>query len=276
MGSNPTPGIVRHAAYYANMRSHEERAAALALVEAGVPKAEVSRRLGIPRPTIVSWVHRPGPWTGGTPTRPTSRCESCGVAGDLLSTLPQREYAYLLGMYLGDGSIVAAKRGVFRLRITLDTAYPGIINECAAAIREVIPGRKVGLVPHRDANCLDVSAYCRHMPCLFPQHGPGLKHTRRILLEPWQMWIVSWEPEALLRGLIHSDGCRVMNRATMPKKTYFYPRYQFSNRSQDIHAIFRDACERVGVEWRASGPYTTNVSRRRSVEELDRFIGPKS
>ncbi len=179
-------------------------------------------------------------------------------------------------MYLGDGSIVPTRRGVFRLRVTLDTAYPSIIEECAQAIREVIPGRKVGFVKHRDANCLDVSVYCRHIPCLFPQHAKGMKHTRRILLEPWQIHVVDRDPESILRGLIHSDGCRVMNRATMPKKTYFYSRYQFSNRSQDIHDIFRDACDRVGAEWRPSGPYTTNVSRRASVAKLDRFIGPKT
>lgn len=179
-------------------------------------------------------------------------------------------------MYLGDGSIVRGAKGVFRLRVTLDTAYPGIIAECSAAIREVLPRNKVGLVPRRDANCLDVSVWNRHLPCLFPQHAWGRKHTRRILLEPWQRQIVDREPEPLLRGLIHSDGCRVMNRATMPKKTYFYSRYHFSNRSQDIHAIFRDACDRIGVEWRASGRYTTNVSKRASVEKLDQFIGPKS
>lgn len=179
-------------------------------------------------------------------------------------------------MYLGDGSIVNGPKGVVRLRVTLDTAYPDIIDECRRAIAEVLPRNKVGIVPHREANCVDVSVWNRHLPCLFPQHARGLKHTRRILLEPWQICVVDRKPEALLRGLIHSDGCRVMNRATMPKKTYFYSRYQFSNRSQDIHDIFRDARDRIGVDWRSSGRYTTNVSRRASVAKLDRFIGPKS
>jgi len=96
------------------------------------------------------------------------------------------------------------------------------------------------------------------------------------VLAPWQEQIVRREPEALLRGLIHSDGCRVTNRATTERKTYFCSRYHFSNRSQDIHAIFRAACDRIGVAWRPSGRYTTNVSKRASVERLDTFIGPKT
>lgn len=247
----------------------------MALVAAGVPQAEVSRRTGIPRSTIVTWCRRPGPLTGGPP-RVSARCESCGQPGDVMSELPLRPYSYLLGMYLGDGSIVRAGRGTFRLRVTLDTAYPNIIEECAQAMREVLPANRVGFAKHKGANGVDVSAYSKHLPCLCPQHGRGMKHTRRILLEPWQIRVVADDPESILRGLIHSDGCRVMNRATMPKKTYFYSRYHFSNRSQDIHAIFRDACDRIGVDWRPSGKYTTNVSRRASVARLDAFIGPKS
>ena len=30
----------------------------------------------------------------------------------------------------------------------------------------------------------------QHWPCLFPQHGPGRKHERPIVLEHWQRVIV--------------------------------------------------------------------------------------
>ena len=46
----------------------------------------------------------------------------------------------------------------------------------------------------------------------FPQHGPGRKHLRRIALVDWQTELTHREPEALIRGLIHSDGCRTENR----------------------------------------------------------------
>ncbi|MFI9836970.1 helix-turn-helix domain-containing protein [Nonomuraea sp. NPDC051941] len=49
-------------------------------------------------------------------------------------------------------------------------------------------------------------------PHLFPQHGPGKKHERPIVLEPWQREIVSAHPGRFVRGLIHSDGWRGTNR----------------------------------------------------------------
>jgi hypothetical protein len=44
-------------------------------------------------------------------------------------------YAYLLGLYLGDGHIVEMKRGVYRLSISQDERYPGLIAECARAMK---------------------------------------------------------------------------------------------------------------------------------------------
>ncbi len=35
-----------------------------------------------------------------------------------------------------------------------------------------------------------VSAYSKTWPCLIPQHGPGQKHHRPIVLEPWQEQLV--------------------------------------------------------------------------------------
>lgn len=107
------------------------------------------------------------------------------------------------------------------------------------------------------------------------QHGPGVKHERRIALEPWQQRIVERYPGRLLRGLIHSDGCRVTNRVRHPRKTYTYPRYFFSNRSLDIQRIFCDACDRLGIDWRQDGPWNISVARRKAVAVLDQHVGPK-
>jgi hypothetical protein len=64
-----------------------------------------------------------------------------------------------------------------------------------------------------------------------------------------------------------------MNRVWGGK--YAYPRYFFSNRSADIHAIFRHACDLLGVRWRQNNEWNTNVARRDDVAFLDTFIGPK-
>lgn len=248
------------------MRSHRDVADVLTLTATGLSDHEVTRRTGVPRSTVHRWR------TVGSPSSPSTPCPVC-AGGD---PPPPEAYAYLLGLYLGDGWIGAHPREVHRLNIYLDASYPDIVETCATAMESVRPGQQADRHPHPSSNMVIVRMYSQHWPCLFPQHGPGKKHERRISLVPWQTAIVDAEPEALLRGLIHSDGCRVMNRASTEKKTYFYSRYQFSNRSQDIHNIFRDACDRVGVDWRPSGRYTTSVSRRASVAKLDAFIGPKA
>lgn len=126
----------------------------------------------------------------------------------------------------------------------------------------------------KGVGCVEIYGYWRHWPCVFPQHGPGRKHDRAIVLVPWQERIVAAYPRQLLRGLVHSDGCRVMNRVWNGK--YAYPRYFFTNNSDDILQVFRDACGAVGVPLRNSKWNTISVARRDGVAMLDRFIGPKA
>lgn len=112
--------------------------------------------------------------------------------------------------------------------------------------------------------------------CLFPQHGPGRKHNRRLELTDWQQEIVDATPQPFLRGLIHTDGWRGLNRVHVKGKDYAYPRYQFSNRSDDIRRLFTDACDKLGVKWRQWTRYHISVAQRDSVALLDSFIGPKT
>jgi len=82
-------------------------------------------------------------------------------------------------------------------------------------------------------------------------------------------------PDACSGGLIHSDGCRVVNKIRHPTKTYEYPRYFFSNRSLDIQRIFSDACDRLEIAWRQDGPWNISIARRAAVATMDRHVGPK-
>lgn len=178
------------------------------------------------------------------------------------------EYVYLLGLYLGDGSISAHARGVFKLRLTLDAVYPGIIQEAESAMRLVIPSSRASR--HHRKGDIEVYSYSKSWPCLFPQHGRGKKHLRPITLTAWQEDLVNRSPELLLRGLIHSDGCRFMNTG----RRWRHPRYAFDNRSGDIRGIFSSACDALGLGWTKSG-YTVYVSRKADVARMDEFIGPK-
>jgi hypothetical protein len=83
--------------------------------------------------------------------------------------------------------------------------------------------------------------------------------------------LVDLDPRPLIRGLLHSDGCRVLNWVNGTP----YSRYHFSNVSANIRGIFGRACDQLGIEWRPNNPWSLSVARRDSVALLDEFVGPK-
>jgi hypothetical protein len=245
----------------------------IALVESGMSHRQASDATGVPLNTLRLWLYRRVPERALNPVR----CESCGAREHDFAALPPHEYAYLLGAYLGDGSIFHHAAGVFGLRITLDTAYPGIIEECRTATTVVRDGRPAHVARVWDGrNCVNVCAYWKQWPCYFPQHGPGRKHNRPIVLEPWQQAHVDAAPEMFLRALIHTDGWRGLNKVTVKGRDYAYPRYQFSNRSDDIRKLFTDTCDSLGIEWRRWGRWHISVAKRASVARMDEFVGLKA
>jgi hypothetical protein len=259
------------------MHSRETVAQALCLADGGLNDCEISRQVGVARATVREW--RAGrlphsfeskPVLYGRPTTPGDCCRQCGGGAhrfDHLSTA----YAYLLGMYLGDGCISKGARNVFRLRVALDMKYEGIVNECAAAMQAVVPWNKVHC-QLTNKNYVEVHAYSKSWPCLFPQHGPGKKHEREIALTDWQQEFVTLVPSLFIRGLIHSDGCRFTNTGS---HDWQCPRYVFTNFSDDIKALFCNACDRLGLHWTTAPPKSVYVSRKADVARLDEFVGPK-
>jgi hypothetical protein len=248
------------------MRSQAERDEVHRLIASGVNDCEIARLTGIPRGTVRDWR------SGKVPReRVPTLCPACAGTPE---QLPAESYAYLLGAYLGGGHIVHTRRGVYHLRVACDLMHINIAWWIALAIEDV-RGRRAALRPHPTWSMIDVSSHWKHWPCVFPQHGPGRKHERHIALVDWQQRIVDAHPEQLVRGLIHSDGSRYINRIRHPHKTYEYLRYEFSNRSEDIKRIFCRACDALGVEWRVMNRDAISVARRASVAKLDAFIGPK-
>jgi hypothetical protein len=253
------------------VRSRAEVRKVLELADSGFNASAIARATGVPRGTVRDWL------AGNVPVPPGLRtaCPRCSSHSTALPSLTLHAYAYLLGVYLGDGCLVRHPRGVFKLSVAFDSRYPIAVAECAAAMGLVMPGRRATSTPVPGWRMVRINSYSTHWTHLFPQHGRGPKHTRPIVLENWQKRIAELHPGRLIRGLIHSDGCRVSNRVRHPKKTYVYPRYMFSNRSQDIQKIFTDACDRLDISWRQDGPWNVSVARRESVAKLDRFVGPK-
>ena len=201
-----------------------------------------------------------------------SRCPRCDGR-----QLDQASYAYLLGLYLGDGWLTHGKREVYALSIACSDDWPGLIAAAKAAMSAVMPTSGVFCVQR--PGCTEVKSTSKHWPCLFPQHGPGRKHHRRIELEPWQQDVVRVFPGAFAKGLFHSDGCRSANRVRRQLahgvRVYEYPRYFFSNESADILAICGQTLDQLGVSWRFSRRNVISVARRDAVARMDEFVGPK-
>jgi hypothetical protein len=254
------------------MRPPEQAEIVLNLAANGKSQLAIARETGVPRSTVRDWL------AGRLPKgRADVGCLDCGAQRHGFDELPPA-YVYLLGLYLGDGCISAHPRRVYRLRLFFDARYPKILDAGEAAVRSVFPANRInrlmrsgGYVNSSPRSNVELSVYSRTLPCLFPQHGPGRKHERPIVLADWQRELVSKHPEQLLRGLVHSDGCRFVNTG----RNWRHPRYSFSNRSDDIRSIFCDACDLLGVRW-TTAPRTVYVSRVRDVAVLDEFIGPKA
>lgn len=186
-------------------------------------------------------------------------------------------YAYLLGLYLGDGCIAKHPR-CYKLRIFLHSDNDkSVMSKCAKAMQKMLPNNKVTTYPHKHEKCTEV--YCYNKDVIlkyFPQHGKGEKHTRHIELTKWQIDIIGHLPQPFLMGLIESDGCRYINRIKYSNKIYEYISYNFTNRSKDIISIFIWACDILGIQYttpnkRGNRVQNINIYKRDSVNLVEAF-----
>lgn len=256
-----------------HVRSLETVASALRASDEGMPDAENAALHGVAIKTIRRWrrlYQRRGLPRGQTHLAPPCpRCDGADLDGIA--------YAELLGWYLGDGHISRGRRDVFNLQIINDRRYADDNARLKVLMAAVKPGGRphTRLVP----GAMITTVSWKHWPCVFPQHGPGRKHERPIVLEPWQRVIVEQWPSAFLRGLFHSDGCRSNNWTRRIVggvwKRYDYPRWQFTNHSDDIRTLCTWALDLLDIAWRQSSWKTISVSRRADVARLDTLIGLK-
>ena len=227
------------------------------LLARGYSDREVAELSGVPKNTV-------GRWRRSWPSIPVD-----------WQPAHRRSYAYLLGLYLGDGCLSVKPNGGVVLRVTLGLDHPRVVQDCWAALVLTMPRCRPTFVPcSGGSNALNVQACNKLWRHAFPQHGPGRKHERTIALEDWQQQIVDAYPDAFVRGLIHSDGCRTINRfkTKLPSgrvAEYAYARHFFSNLSEDIRGLFCAACDALDVRWTLSNPRNVSVAHRPSVARLD-------
>ncbi|MFC9426763.1 helix-turn-helix domain-containing protein [Streptomyces sp. NPDC056987] len=213
------------------------RQEAVALLDRGMANRAVAERLNVPRGTVSWWRHEARREQGGQGEARRSRL--CPVCDE--RPLDRASYAYLLGLYLGDGYISHyAKHRSPSLLVTMDDAWPGLQDAAEAAFRAVFPDNAI--CRQRRKGCQNIKVYFKHLTCLFPQTGPGRKHERKIELNGWQQKIVDEHPWEFLRGLIQ---------------------------------LFTNTLDTVGVEWRRANAKNISVAKRASVALMDAHIGPK-
>ena len=240
--------------------------AALALISDGLNDREAAESLGLARATVRDW--RRSSERGVAPGG--ARCPRCWRPSQRRLNFDPDDYAELLGLYLGDGCISAFER-TCALRISLDSKYVGIVRDARALLERCFPENRLHEVRVAGSGVLILHICSNHLPCLLPQHGPGRKHERPIILEPWQQTIVDGAPWRLLRGLVRSDGCVFVNRTGR----YEYLSYDFTNHSQDILDLFASTCDDLGVRYRRY-PLRIRVCRREAVAKMVEHVGLKA
>lgn len=186
-------------------------------------------------------------------------------------------YSYILGMYLGDGTITKYPR-TKRLVISLDVKYPKLVDDVAESI-SILMGKNPTLINGTNngkPSYVNVAIYNCNLGILFPHEGSGPKHLRKIQLSKWQLDII--DHRALLRGLIMSDGSFCIRRSTNREL------YNFTNCSDDISDIVKDCLTKFNITFNHRIVNNTNsssrvnrieISHRSSVEKLKELIGTK-
>ena len=169
-GSNPAPGtrlepkwIVGTSVHNRTMYSRDTVDLALLLSGLSILDRENALICGVSVRAIRHWRYgsRRSERTG-----PDPRCPRCGGR-----ELDASAYAYLLGLYLGDGHIILGRRGVYTLSITCCDGWPGLIVAAERAMVSVMPTSSV--FRRARIGCHDIKSASKHWTCLFPQHGPG-------------------------------------------------------------------------------------------------------
>ena len=252
-----------------NLRAKHREAAIRAreLWESGRPTAAIARELHIARSTVRYWLT--------TRAGVAQLAEAIPLKGikwgfESLHQHQHRAYAYLLGAYFGDGYVATVRR-THVLRIYLNRKQTAVITDVCAAIETVLPDCHVWTYDRRASLVTEVCCYFVDWPSVFPQHGRGRKHTRSIVLEPWQQATVTTFAGDFIRGLIDTDGCR--HRRIVNGKDY--PAYTFSNRSNDIHDLLHWACSLVGVRPRRATQMSTSIARRPDVARSDAIMADR-
>lgn len=251
------------------MRTKSEYDQCIALKDQNYNNCQIAKMTNIPRETIKTWFKN-----GFQPKfKLQERLLNTPIIIEEFLKNKEPEYAFILGFYLGDGYINGFKnRNTQKLRLYNDSKYPILNDLILKSLRSIFPNRKSYIYKQKQHNCCEISVYDPNLSIIFPQHGKGKKHERKIELNSLQENIVSNYPKEFLRGLLMSDGCRYVSNG--------YIMYQFTNKSKDLINIFIKYASLLGLKTRIvkkpDGSQNVFITTRNSVNILETFVGPKN
>lgn len=244
----------------------------LRLFEDGKSKMEISRMTGINRRTLTDWI---SPKYIRKTDNPRNSYQPITDFNEYLDTEEKRKaYAFILGVYLCDGHICTSK--LLRapaLRLTNDIKYIKNTQEWIDNISVLLPENSINKHRHSKCNANLITVYSRKLVDLFPQHGPGKKHQRKLELAEWQRTIINKYPSEFLRACFQSDGCIY----TLKNGGRYY---SFSNMSEDIMDWFLSALSSIGINKQKtrsvkSKIFIVQISKKSDVEILQSIIAYK-
>ncbi len=240
------------------MRTNQERQKVLEYHSAGLNQTEISRLTNIPKRTISGWVKQP-----------EKNVMDFNSQEYVIDNKLEHTYSYILGLYLGDGYINKTAR-TWRLRIFLDVKYPKLNEFVIQQLQQLFPKNKVSIIDFK--TYWGISVYSNKIISLFPQHGEGMKHTRKIELSDWQDEII--KSKDFVKGLFHSDGSYYFRKNK--RGDLKYPAYDFRNESDDLHELFQKHCENLNILTTFSTkPKTTHIYKKIEVSNMMGIVGTK-
>lgn len=150
-----------------HVRSQETVDIGLLLSDLGIIDTDTAAICGVAVKTVRRWrrlYQQQGVVRGQAQT--AVACPRCTDAA-----LDEPAYARLLGWYLGDGHIVACKRGVYLLAIFNDRRYVKLNAEIRSTLAAVKPGERPFI--RELPGAISTGCYWKHWPCLSPSTALG-------------------------------------------------------------------------------------------------------
>lgn len=254
------------------MRSKEEYEKVIELHKKGINNVQISKITNIPRPTVVGWVN------GKINVSKNKKNVEFDPEKYIKDNNLEKEYSYILGLYLGDGYISKQSR-TFKMRICLDIKYDNLNLFAIQKLSTLFPNNKPHVLKLKNKitnlfNQIILSIHNNNLNLLFPQYGVGKKHLREIKLTKWQTDIIDYK--YLLLGFFHSDGCYYYNKTS---KSFSY---SFTNFSTDIINIYKQCCEKNNLSFFVTKANAKNgikyqvvVGRKKDVEIFNNIFGTK-